>query len=72
MAAVDSDDRDDYLCSYLRGLGATLACSELTDAADLIEELRAALYVEREKVDMYEAPKPPPEKCLPGRRGLCR
>jgi len=55
---MNLDKRAEQLKEYLRGLSATLADPMLEDAADLIDELLAAVFVEAEKVAQYEAPEP--------------
>lgn len=55
---MNTEKRAEQLTEYLRGLSATLADPMLEDAADLIDELLAAVYVEAEKVAQYEAPEP--------------
>jgi len=55
---MNTEKRAEQLTEYLRGLSATLADPMLEDAADMIDELLAAVYVEAEKVAQHEAPKP--------------
>jgi hypothetical protein len=55
---MTTEQRAEQLTEYLRGMSATLADPMLEDAADLIDELLAAVFVEAEKVAQYEAPEP--------------
>lgn len=55
---MNSEKRAEQLTGYLRGMSATLSDPMLADAADLIDELLAAVYVEAEKVAQHEAPEP--------------
>ena len=49
-------DRLDLATEYLRGLAATLADHMLEDAADLLDEQAAQLFVLNESLAAYEAP----------------
>jgi hypothetical protein len=55
---MNTEKRAEQLTEYLRGLSATLADPMLEDAADMIDELLAAVYVEAEKVAQHETPEP--------------
>ena len=54
--------RLDAATEYLRGLAATLSDPRLEDAADLLDEQAAQLFVVDEKLAAYEAPEVTPSR----------
>lgn len=51
---MNSEQRLEELTRYLRGLSSTLNDHMLGDAADMLDELHAALYVASEELGSYE------------------